>query len=214
MSIPEASDIQGDLPAAATRQGMVDRKELSAFAFQRTRMPMVVSDARQPDYPIVLANDAFLALTGYDAEEVLGRNCRFLQGEATSKLAVAQIRAAVAQSTEAKIEILNYKKDGAPFWNQLHISPLRDETGNVAYYFASQVDVTDFRRIQTLEESEHRLLADSDEAAPLFRDDCAPGFRDDLAPLRLGSCWSRLFSVYRGWESRFSWLISPQAIAG
>jgi lysophospholipase L1-like esterase len=55
--------------------------------------------------------------------------------------------------------------------------------------------------------------ADSDEAAPLFRDDCAPGFRDDLAPLRLGSCWSRLFSVYRGWESRFTRLISPQAVA-
>ncbi|MBN7808850.1 PAS domain-containing protein [Agrobacterium rosae] len=162
MSIPEASDIQGDLPAAATRQGMVDRKELSAFAFQRTRMPMVVSDARQPDYPIVLANDAFLALTGYDAEDVLGRNCRFLQGEATSKLAVAQIRAAVAQQTEATIEILNYKKDGAPFWNQLHISPLQDGAGNVAYYFASQVDVTDFRRIQTLEESEDRLLLEVD----------------------------------------------------
>jgi hypothetical protein len=57
------------------------------------------------------------------------------------------------------------------------------------------------------------MSADSDEAAPLFRDDCAPGFRDDLAPLRLGSCWSRLFSVYRGWESRFTRLISPQAIA-
>lgn len=123
---------------------------------------MVVSDARQPDYPIVLANDAFLALTGYDAEEVLGRNCRFLQGEATSKTAVAQIRAAVAQRTEATIEIMNYKKDGTPFWNQLHISPLRDEAGDVAYYFASQVDVTDFRRIQTLEESEHRLLLEVD----------------------------------------------------
>lgn len=162
MSILQASSIQGDVPAAATKQGMVDRKELSAFAFQRTRMPMVVSDARQPDYPIVLANDAFLELTGYDAEEVIGRNCRFLQGEATSKTAVAQIRAAVAQQREATIEVLNYKKDGAPFWNQLHISPLRDEAGEVAYYFGSQVDVTDLRRIQTLEESEHRLLLEVD----------------------------------------------------
>lgn len=162
MSNPVPSDIHGDLPAAATNQGMADRKELSAFAFQRTRMPMVVSDARQPDYPIVLANDAFLSLTGYTAEDVLGRNCRLLQGEATSKTAVAQIRAAVAQEREATIEILNYKKDGTPFWNQLHLSPIHDDHGKLAYYFASQIDVTDYRRVQTLEEAEHRLLLEVD----------------------------------------------------
>ncbi|MEZ2223529.1 PAS domain-containing protein [Rhizobium sp. RCC_161_2] len=159
---PVQSDIHGDLPAAATKQGMVDRKELSAFAFQRTRMPIVVSDARQPDFPIVLANDAFLHLTGYTAEEVLGRNCRFLQGEATSKTAIAQIRAAVAQESETTIEILNYKKDGTPFWNQLHISPIVDEQGELAYYFASQIDMTEYRRVQTLEEAEHRLLLEVD----------------------------------------------------
>jgi PAS domain-containing protein len=99
---PVQSDIHGDLLAAATNQGMVDRKELSAFAFQRTRMPMAVSGARQPDFPIVLANAAFLHLTGYTAEEVLGRNCRFLQGEATSRTAIAQIRAAVADQRETR----------------------------------------------------------------------------------------------------------------
>jgi PAS domain S-box-containing protein len=158
----QPSDIHGDNPAAATKQGMVDRKELAAFAFQRTRMPMVVSDAREPDFPIVLANDAFLALTGYAAEELLGKNCRLLQGEATSGTAVAQIRAAIAQQRETTIEVLNYKKDGTQFWNQLHLSPIHDEHGELAYYFASQVDVTDYRRIQTLEEAEHRLLLEVD----------------------------------------------------
>jgi len=162
LSRPEPSDIHGDLPAAATMQAMVDRQELSAFAFQRTRMPMVVSDARQPDYPIVLANDAFLNLTGFPADEVLGRNCRFLQGEATSRTAVAQIRAAVDQQRQATIEILNYKKDRTPFWNQLHISPIHDKHGELAYYFASQLDVTEYRRVQTLEEAEHRLLLEVD----------------------------------------------------
>ncbi|MDI6024694.1 PAS domain-containing protein [Corticibacterium sp. UT-5YL-CI-8] len=162
MSNPKPSDIHGDFPAAATKQGMVDRKELAAFAFQRTRMPMVVSDAQQPDFPIVLANDAFLDLTGYTAEELLGRNCRLLQGEATSDAAVAQIRAAIAQQREITIEILNYKKNGTPFWNQLHLSPIHDEQGELVYYFASQVDVTDYRRIQTLEEAEHRLLLEVD----------------------------------------------------
>lgn len=162
MSSPAQSDIKGDLPAAATQQGMLDRKELSAFAFQRTRMPMTVSDAREEDHPIVLANDAFLALTGYTAKEIIGRNCRFLQGEATSKTAVAQIRAAIDQQRNATIEILNYKKNGTPFWNQLHLSPIHDEDGELAYYFGSQIDVTEYRRIQTLEEAEQRLLLEVD----------------------------------------------------
>ena len=162
MSNTQPSAISGDLPAAASEQGMADSKELSAFAFQRTRMPMVVADARQPDLPIVLANDAFLKLTGYAADEVLGRNCRFLQGESTSQTAVAEIRAALAGEHEATIEILNYRKDGTPFWNQLHFSPIYDDVGRLAYFFASQIDVTEHRRIETLEEAEHRLLLEVD----------------------------------------------------
>ena len=141
------SNLHGDLPAAATDRGMADRKELSSFAFQRTRMPIVVADARKPDMPIALVNDAFLKLTGYCADEVLGRNCRFLQGEATSRSAVAEIRAAIAKEGEVTVEILNYRKDGSLFWNQLHLSPLHDDDGRVAYYFASQIDVTELRRI-------------------------------------------------------------------
>lgn len=158
----EETALHGDLPAAASDQGMVDRRELATFAFQRTRMPIVISDARQPDMPIVMANDAFLELTGYPADEVLGRNCRFLQGPDSSPVAIAEIRSAIERQGEATVEILNYRKDGTPFWNQLHISPLRDDDGRVAYYFASQVDVTELRRVQTLEEAEHRLLLEVD----------------------------------------------------
>jgi PAS domain-containing protein len=75
------SQIHGDRPSASSSKGFANRKELASFAFERTRMPMVVSDARAPDQPIVLANSAFLELTGYGANEVVGRNCRFLQGE-------------------------------------------------------------------------------------------------------------------------------------
>jgi PAS domain S-box-containing protein len=156
------SDIHGDRPAAASKQGLADHKELAAFAFQRTRMPLVISDARQPDYPVVLANDAFLALTGYTAEEVVGQNCRILQGQDTSRTAVAEIRAIVAQEREGTVEILNYRKDGSAFWNQLHLSPVRADDGRLVYYFASQIDVTEYRRVQTLEEAEHRLLLEVD----------------------------------------------------
>ena len=162
--MPEAeqSDIHGDRPAAASRQGMADHKELATFAFQRTRMPLVISDVRQPDYPMVLANDAFLDLTGYSADELLGKNCRMLQGKDTSRTAVAEVRAIIAHEREGTVEILNYKKDGTPFWNQLHLSPIRDDDGRLVYYFASQIDVTEYRKIQTLEEAEHRLLLEVD----------------------------------------------------
>ena len=162
MSDAETNTLHGDRPAASASRALPDRNELAAVAVERTRMPMVVSDPRQPDSPIVLANRAFLDLTGYSAEEVIGRNCRFLQGEGTSKAAADEIRAAIQKEIDFEIEILNYRKDGSPFWNQLGISPVHDDDGKLLYFFASQIDVTDLRRIETLEASEHRLLLEVD----------------------------------------------------
>jgi len=157
--------LHGSPPEAATPQALLDHKELSAAAFQRTRMPMVVTDPRQADNPVVMANPAFLSLTGYGADEVVGRNCRFLQGPDTSPAAVAEIRAAVAEEREATVEFLNYRKDGAPFWNELHISPIHDDEGRLLYFFGSQVDVTEFRKVQRLEATEHRLLLEVEHRA-------------------------------------------------
>lgn len=126
---------------------------------------MVVTDPRQADNPIVLANQAFLDLTGYGAEEVIGRNCRFLQGEGTSAAVVGKIRDAIADRTDATIEILNYKKDGSPFWNQLHVSAIHDDAGELLYFFASQDDVTEFHKVRILEATEHRLLKEVDHRA-------------------------------------------------
>jgi PAS domain S-box-containing protein len=144
---------------------LADRFELAAIALDRTRMPMAVTDPRQPDNPIVLANQAFLDLTGYTADEVIGRNCRFLQGEGTAPATIAEIRAALAAEHEVNIEILNYRKDGSAFWNQLHISPVHDDDGVLLYFFASQDDVTEFRKVQSLEANEHRLLKEVDHRA-------------------------------------------------
>jgi PAS domain S-box-containing protein len=132
------------------------------MAFERTRMPMVVVDARAADYPIVLANKSFLDLTGYTAEEVIGRNCRFLQGIDTSPAAVAKIRAILREERTADVEILNYRKDGTAFWNRLHVSPIQDDDGKLLYFFGSQIDVTEYRRVRALEETEHRLLKEVD----------------------------------------------------
>ena len=105
-------------------------------------MPMVVTDPHVEDNPIVYANRAFFAMSGYPADEVVGRNCRFLQGPGTDHAAVATIRRALANRVEVAVEILNYRKDGSAFWNALFISPVYDREGRLIYHFASQVDVT------------------------------------------------------------------------
>ncbi|OZI21363.1 hybrid sensor histidine kinase/response regulator [Bordetella genomosp. 9] len=117
-------------------------KDIFFAAVQTTRMPMLVTDPAQPDNPIVFANQAFVRMTGYAPEEILGRNCRFLQGPETDREAVAQIRDAVANARELSLELINYRKDGSSFWNALFISPVYDEAGKLAYFFASQLDIS------------------------------------------------------------------------
>ncbi len=156
----------GDAPVAAGSSVLADRRELALVAVERTRMPMVVSDPRQPDAPIVMANKAFLELTGYSASEVLGRNCRFLQGPDTAPEAVEAIRQGLAADEHfVTVEMLNYRKDGSSFWNQLEISPVHNESGQTVYYFASQKDVTARRRAQELAAIERLLLMEVDHRA-------------------------------------------------
>lgn len=125
-----------------------------AAAIRATRMPMLITDPRQFDNPIVFANDAFLRLSGYPREEVVGRNCRFLQGPDTDPQAIEQIRDAIATRSDIAVDILNYKRDGTPFWNALFVSPVSNEDGELQFFFASQLDVTDRK------ESEHALIAE------------------------------------------------------
>ena len=88
-------------------------------AVSMTRMPMIVTDPLQSEDPIVFANGAFLDLTGYSEAEILGRNCRFLQGPRTDPETVQHIRDALATRQPFAAEILNYRRDGTPFWNCL-----------------------------------------------------------------------------------------------
>lgn len=111
-------------------------------AVATTRMPMIVTDPHRPDNPIVFANPAFVRMTGYSMEELIGNNCRLLQGPATDRVTISAVRDAVAARREISTEILNYKKDGSTFWNALFISPVYDKEGKVIYFFASQLDVS------------------------------------------------------------------------
>ncbi|WP_085809130.1 PAS domain-containing protein [Sphingomonas sp. TZW2008] len=111
-------------------------------AVRATRMPMLITDPNQPDNPIVFVNAAFSRLTGFDHDEIIGRNCRFLQGPATDRGEVQRLREAIAARQPIELELLNYRKDGQTFWNRLLVSPVFDEEGDVTYFFASQFDVT------------------------------------------------------------------------
>ncbi|CDX38850.1 Signal transduction histidine kinase [Mesorhizobium sp. ORS 3359] len=125
-----------------------------AAAIRATRMSMLITDPRKPDNPIVFVNDSFLRLTGYAREEVMGRNCRFLQGPETDPAAIAELRAAVAEGNDISIDLLNYRKDGSAFWNALYISPVYNDKGELLFFFASQLDVSDRKH------SEQRIVAD------------------------------------------------------
>lgn len=120
-----------------------------AAAMRSTRMAMIITDPTKQDNPIVFANDAFLKLTGYDRDEVIGRNCRFLQGAETDPSDVSAIRDAVANESDIAIDILNYRRNGETFWNALYLSPVSDDAGQLLYFFASQLDVTASRHLQS-----------------------------------------------------------------
>lgn len=154
-----------DAPVAAAQEALSDRVDLALIAVERTRMPMVVADARQPDWPIVMANRAFLELTGYAAEEVLGRNCRFLQGRETDPDTIRRFREGMQREETFEIELLNYRKDGSTFWNSARLSPVHDEGGRLRYYFGSQWDITERRNAERLREAELRLLREVDHRA-------------------------------------------------
>ena len=112
-------------------------------AIHQTRMGMCIADARQDDDPIVFCNEAFCELTGYPHDEIIGQNCRFLQGEDTDPKAVERIRRALRERTNTRVNLLNYRKDGTAFWNALHVSPIFDDAGELLYFFGSQWDATD-----------------------------------------------------------------------
>nr|AML78096.1 putative LOV domain-containing protein [Lobochlamys segnis]AML79264.1 putative LOV domain-containing protein [Oogamochlamys gigantea] len=102
-----------------------------------------ISDPSQPDNPICYASHKFYSMTGYGPDEVLGRNCRFLQGPDTERRKVMEIRDALREDRSCQVCLLNYRKDGTPFFNQFFMSPIRNEEGRIIHYVGIQTDVTE-----------------------------------------------------------------------
>jgi PAS domain S-box-containing protein len=100
-----------------------------------------ICDPAQTDCPIIFASDGFCAFTGYNFDEIEGRNCRFLQGKETQSSDVDRIRQAIKQEREVSVNLLNYRKDGSTFINEFFLSPLRNDAGKVVYYIGVQCSV-------------------------------------------------------------------------
>ncbi|QDU36806.1 Blue-light-activated protein [Maioricimonas rarisocia] len=111
-------------------------------AIQAVPHGIVITDPGQPDHPIVYASTGFEQLTGYTPEESVGRNCKFLQGPETSPEAVERLQQAVANGDSTTVELLNYRKDGTTFWNEVTISPVLNDSGELTHFVGVQIDVT------------------------------------------------------------------------
>lgn len=133
----------------------VERKEewlrLHAAAMEAANDGILIADARASDLPIIYASQSFQRLTGYTPKEIIGRNCRFLQGPNSDKQVVAKIRKALEQGVPFQGKILNYRKNGEPFWNLLRIAPVRETTGKITHFVGIQTDITE--QVRTEEES-------------------------------------------------------------
>jgi PAS domain S-box-containing protein len=152
----EESKSRGQKSAESEVEGF--RKDLGPFvvAAETTRMAMVFTDAKEPNHPLIFANDAFLSLIGYGRTEVLGQSFDFLMARAPDPAALAQVEAVFAGSSESDFEDRFRRKDGSIFWAAVFISPVRDKAGDVVQHFASFVNLTKHKQ----EEDRLRFLLD------------------------------------------------------
>lgn len=121
---------------------VIDRaqKRLDAL-IANSPIASVISDPRQRDNPIIACNAAFIELTGYHEDEIIGRNCKFLAGPATEPWLTETIRSGVSRHSPVLVEILNYKRDGTPFRNAVLVAPMFDEEGELEFFLGSQVEL-------------------------------------------------------------------------
>ncbi|QWC18877.1 PAS domain S-box protein [Halorubrum sp. 2020YC2] len=127
-------------------------------ALEEAPVGITITDPTQPDNPMVYVNDRFVEMTGYDREESIGVNCRFLQGPDTEEESVRELREAVDADEPTSVELLNYRKDGTEFWSRVSIAPISDADGTVTHWVGFQEDITEFKdREAALERQNDRL---------------------------------------------------------
>ncbi|NDV63533.1 PAS domain-containing protein [Puniceicoccales bacterium CK1056] len=132
--------------------------ELRNIAIANVTSGVTIADARQPDLPLIYVNQGFQKITGYSAREAVGRSCRFLQGEDRDQPGLIELRRALREGQPCIVQLRNYKKSGDLFYNELHISPVNNEEGDLTHFVGIQLDVTEeVKARETLERSEKRV---------------------------------------------------------
>ena len=154
--------------------------------FRDAALPMAISDPTLADNPIIYANDAFERLTGYSRNEVMGRNCRFLQGPLTNAAHVDRLRDAIERQVKIELDLLNHRKDGTPFWNRLAVAPVFDANGTVRYFIASQHDVTLERNRLAGHQADQRALQDEADRSRVRIEPSAAQIEAAMRAARLG----------------------------
>lgn len=140
--MPDASEMTPPLIEDPTGAELLQR------AMAAASNGIVIADATREDCPIIYINAGFERLSGYCYEDIMGRNCRFLQGPDTDPASVRKLGEAVRDGTERRVTLLNYRKDGKPFWNELFLAPVHDADGRLVQYVGVQNDVTERRRAE------------------------------------------------------------------
>jgi sigma-B regulation protein RsbU (phosphoserine phosphatase) len=160
-------------------------------ALAATAEGITIADARLPDNPLIYVNAGFERLTGYSVNEVLGRNCRFLQGPGTDQATLNSLRAAIHERREITVQLLNYRKDGTTFWNRLSITPVRDRSGAVTHFIGVQSDVTvekealdAVQRSNQQLEAANRSIKQDLEAAAAVQRSLLPAVLPEIAGVR------------------------------
>jgi PAS domain S-box-containing protein len=140
-----------------------DRLRLLERAVTASTNSISITDPSHPDSPLVYVNPAFERTTGYAAEEVLGRNCRFLQGEDRDQPALGALRAAIREERHCTVVLRNYRKNGTLFYNELSVYPVRDENDRVMNFVGVQNDITERLRteeaLREIRRAERRRIA-------------------------------------------------------
>ncbi len=190
---------KGQLAVLATVFDITDRKaaemQLQTIATENLRLARAVdaatdgisiSDPKQPDNPLIYVNPAFCQMTGYSFDEMIGQNCRFLQGEDTDPDTIAQVRQAVEERREIQTTILNYRRDGQPFWNEMRIAPIFSEEGELVYFVGIQSDVTHRRqaeaKLRRSEEKWRSLVENSPDFIFIINPDLTVQFLNHKVP--------------------------------